>query len=92
MLIDLDAGDGREIDHVAGMGHSHGQVRRFLFIHAAQEDGHAPGRRLIVGDGAGGVFADEAVDFFSRKSQAVPLMFDAVHRPHGITPLLFQVT
>ena len=82
VLVYLDAGDGRQIDDVAGTGHSHGQLRRFFCRHAAQVYGHKPGRRLIVGDPSGRVVVNKAMDFLLRQHLSVPLMFNAVYGPH----------
>ena len=90
MLIDFDARNGRQIDHIARMSHSQGQFLRFFIGHALEIDGHEPGCGLIVSDAAGRIIVDEARNFLFRQDLAVPLVFDAVDGPHRITSVLIK--
>ena len=48
MLVHLDARDGGQIRHVAGIPHGQGELRGFLIRHAVQPDGHQQRRQLII--------------------------------------------
>ena len=50
VLADLDAGNVREVDALAGSHHRVGEPAGLLVGHAAQDDRHQQRRRLVVGD------------------------------------------
>ena len=68
MLVDGDVMDRRKIDRVARMHHRVGEDRDFLVIHAPEENRHAKGAHLIIGDrvfASAVAFDDEANLFFA---------------------------
>ena len=82
VLVDLDARDGGQVNHVSRGGHLHGERCGLARIHALIEDGHSEGGGLVVRDGALGIARYEEVDLFRRKLKSIALALDDVVHPH----------
>ena len=66
VLVNLGAGQVREIDDFAGIQHRGGECAQFAAGHAADDHGHQPGRYLVVGDLVARVRLDEELDLIGR--------------------------
>ena len=86
VLVGLDARDGRQIDHVAGVGHDVGQHGGLLVSHAAQVDGHEKRRHLVVGHIACHIAVDGEGQFFMVQRTAVALLGDNIVHSHSFSP------
>ena len=86
VLVGLDARDGRQIDHVAGVGHDVGQHGGLLVSHAAQVDGHEKCRHLVVGHIACHIAVDGEGQFFMVQRTAVALLGDNIVHSHSFSP------
>ena len=73
-----------EIQLVAAGRHGQREVGGLLVGHALEEDGHGPGRHLIIGDAPLGEALDEEIDFGGGKLAAVTLFDDDVDWVHGL--------
>jgi hypothetical protein len=62
VLVDLQAGQVRQVHLDAGVDHRLGQVGRLLRGHAAQDDRHQQGGNLVLGPGAVRDGPDESLD------------------------------
>ena len=83
VLVHLDAGDGRKIDHDAAVGHYIGQLCRFFIGHAAQVNGHHPGRHLVIGYLAADKAVDDGFQLFPGVGAAIPLLCDQIINTHS---------
>ena len=87
MLIHLAAFQSGEVKHTAGMCHFHGQLRRFLRIHALQKNCHQQCGNLIIGQSAIRHALHKKGDFFFCQLAAVSFFDDAIYKIHaGILP------
>jgi hypothetical protein len=75
-----------EVELIAAGRHGQGQVGGLLVGHAAEVDGHRPGRGLVVGNAAGGDAADEEVDLGAAQFAAVAFLDNDVDWVH-LSPL-----
>jgi hypothetical protein len=85
VLVDLGAGDGRQVEHVAGAEHGLGEGQHLGRGHAAEEDRHAEGGQLGVGDLAGGEAADQPLELGAGERPAVALPVDQLVGPHAVS-------
>ena len=86
VLVGLDARDGGQIDHVAGVGHDVGQHGGLLVSHAAQVDGHEQRRHLVVGHIACHIAVDGEGQLFMVQRAAVALLGDNIVHSHSFSP------
>src|SRR4029077_13017388 len=83
VLVDLAAGDGREVELASTGRHRQRQRLGFLVRHALEPDGHQPGRQLVVGDGSVGGAAHEKLNGVVSEDPAIALLSDHIDRGHG---------
>ena len=77
VLVDLRAGDVREVEHVARARASRSVSAAHLgVVHPAEEHRHAEGGHLVVGDFAAREPTDERGDLLGRDRPAVTLAMD----------------
>ena len=82
----VDRGAGAPTDRssaLARVDHRLGPRRQLVGLHAPEQDGHAKRRRLLVGDGAGGVAVDEEPHLLVGQPAAVALGADDVEDVGG---------
>ena len=83
VLVDLRRFAGRPLERDAGVEHVLGERGDFGDRHAAQVDGHRPGRHLVVGHVAADVAGDERADFVFGQLAAVALFRDEADDVHS---------
>ncbi len=76
VLVDLDTGNGSEIDDISRTHHRHGKIRRLPLVHALEPDRHQKGGHLVIGNTIGGVALNQEIDLFRGEWLPVPLLFD----------------
>ena len=76
VLVDLDALDRAEVEHLAAAHHRLRQRERLDAGHAADAHRHQPGGHLVVGDVAEEVSAEQPVDLLGWMLAAVALAAD----------------
>ena len=76
VLVDLDAGNAGEVGDHTGPHHRFGEAGGFLRRHAAQEDGHEQGGRLVIGPLAPHHALHERRDFVAGQRMAVAFAGD----------------
>ena len=88
VLVDLRRLAGRPLERHARMQHVLGERGDLGDRHAAQVNGHRPGRHLVVGHVAADVAVDERTDFVVGQLAAVALLRDEVDNVHVEEPLM----
>ena len=83
VLVHLDTRDCREVHHVAGLGHCHGQVSRLVRGHAFVENGHCKRGGLIIGNIPSYVARDKVINLGVGKLAAVAFLFNHVVHAHS---------
>ena len=88
MLIRLNAADFAQIKRLAAVHHRHGELQRFLAVHAANKYRHEKCRHLIIGDIPLRIAVYNILYLLGGKLQAVTLFYDYICHQH-IVHLLF---
>ena len=83
MLVDLRPRQIGEVEPLAGIDHRAGEMGRLGRIHAAEEDRHEQGGRLVVGPAPIGDAAHEGIDLDVVETMAVTLLAQDVDRTHA---------
>ena len=83
VLVHLDTRDCREVHHVAGLSHRHGQVSRLVRGHALVENGHRKRGSLIIGNIPSYIARDKVINLGVGKLAAVALLFNHVVHAHS---------
>ena len=87
MLVGGVLAERREIDHVAGVLHFYGELRRFLRRHAAEIDRHHQRGHLVIRDIPRRVAVDDKMQFLLRESLTLFFLFNEIGHMHDATPL-----
>ena len=83
VLVNLNTRNCREVHHVAGLCHRHGQVSRLVRGHALVEDGHRKRGGLIIGNIPSYIARDKVVNLGVSKLAAIALLFNHVVHAHS---------
>ena len=90
VLVCLDARDGGQIDHIAGVGHDVGQHGGFLVSHAAQVNRHEQRRHLVVGHVPCHIAVDGKGKLVMVQRTAVAFLGDNIVHSHNFSPFKKQ--
>ena len=83
VLVHLDTRDCREVHHVAGLSHRHGQVSCLVRGHALVENGHRKCGGLIIGNIPSYIARDKVINLGVGELAAVALLFNHVVHAHS---------
>ena len=83
VLVDLDAFDRAQVEHLAAEHHRLGERERLDARHAPDAHGHQPCGHLVVGYFTARVAGNEEVDFFAGEFPGITFFADQVDSAHA---------
>jgi hypothetical protein len=82
VLVDLDARDSAEVEHLAARDHRPSQLEGLMAGHPSNAHRHQPRRHLVVRDLPAQVARQQKLNLFARVLAAIPLAADDLEDLH----------